>query len=111
MNEDLRHTQAVRLHWTEVGDGHSVESRRQSQRTRRQLTKVVHATEVHGEICFERQVVHIRAELDNVTAASPREVVGELVTLFGAADEAERLTTDERKTWNVDGNIPARSIR
>src|SRR5213594_1988263 len=92
--EYLRHAQAVGLHRAEIRHGQSPKRRGQAESARRYFTKVVHAAELH----------HVRA-------TRPQEIVGELIALFIAAYEAERLPSDKCKPRNIDSDITARRIR
>ena len=69
--------------------------------------EVVNATEVHGEVSLQRQVVDVGSELEGVLALGEREVVGELVALLRAAHKTERFASEERNAGHVHSDVAA----
>ncbi len=80
LDENLREAKAVGLDSREVRCARS--SKIGVQRARRQLTEVILAAEVHGEIGIDSQGIHISAKFDAVPALYPGEGVAHLVALF-----------------------------
>src|SRR6185437_205369 len=76
LHETLRDAQTVGLHRRKAGDiAQSGNAAGEAQLRRRQRAKVVKTAEVHGEVCGERQMIHITAELHTVIAHAPGEVI------------------------------------
>jgi len=71
------------------------------------LAEIVDATEVHGEIGGEGNVITIHTELDVVCAFCPGKIVGQLVALLHAIYEGKGFTSEEREARNIDRHIVA----
>src|SRR5690348_12694922 len=69
--------------------------------------EVVNAAEVDCEVRRERQEIDVGSVFERVLALGEREIVGELVTLFSAANVAERFAAEKRNARHIHGNVVA----
>src|ERR1700751_2377699 len=76
----------------------------------RQAAESIDTAVVHGEDGIDGQIVDIDSELRVVAPDGPREVVRELIALFGALDIGIGLTSGVGVARNVDSRSRASGV-
>src|SRR5437879_4133555 len=88
LDEISRKPRAISLHGREAGERNRKAKRRQTD-----AAEIVHAPIVNCERGADGQVVKVCAEFGVAATEAPREVVSELVSIFGALDIRVRLAS------------------